>query len=193
MDSAHATALAPPRRVRRSFGFIDLCGFCDLADAHGDEVAAGELGVLRSTVRRVAAALSVRVDKWLGDGAMLIGVEGEPLVASILAISDVHRESGLLPLRAGIASGDVLLLDGDSYLGRPVNLAARLSDEAGPDQVLASSEDLRTPPGSVVQERMKLEIKGFAKPVPVVSLASKGPRLRADDLRAGDRRLGDAR
>jgi class 3 adenylate cyclase len=31
-----------------------------------------------------------------------------------MAISEAHRGSGVLPLRAGIASGDVLLLEGDS-------------------------------------------------------------------------------
>ena len=44
------------------------------------------------------------------------------------------------PVRAGIAGGWVLLIEGDDHVGREVILASRLCDSAGPGQVLAPKE-----------------------------------------------------
>src|SRR5689334_9439809 len=55
-------------RVGRTFAFLDLCGFTDFVDAHGDDDAVDELRTLRATVREIAPLCGVRVDKWLGDG-----------------------------------------------------------------------------------------------------------------------------
>src|SRR3954453_23840382 len=117
-------------RVNRTFAFIDLCGFTDFVDVHGDEAGVTELRLLRSVVRDVAPMCGVRVDKWLGDGAMLVGVESPPVVACVVEVGNRLQEEGRLPMRAGIACGDVLLLEGDDYAGHTVNLAARLCDLA---------------------------------------------------------------
>ena len=104
---------------------------------------------------------------------MLVGVENEPLVCAVVAITEVHRARGNLPLRAGVACGQVLLLEGDDYVGRPVNLAARLCDHAKPGQVLASREDLRLPGWVEVHDRTKVDIKGFSGPICVVTLGAR--------------------
>jgi len=158
--------------VQRSFGFVDLCGFCDFADSQGDDPAAGELGKLRQSIRETAGRFGVRIDKWLGDGAMLVGVENEALVCAVVAITEVHSVRGDLPLRAGVACGQVLLLEGDDYVGRPVNLAARLCDHALPGQVLASREGLRLPGWVEVKSKTTLQIRGFAEPTRVVALGT---------------------
>src|SRR4026208_304395 len=123
-------------RVSRSFAFIDLSGFTDFDDLHGDDVAVEGLRVLGAGVREAAGAAGVRVDKWLGDGVMLVAVEPQPLVAAVIALPAHHDADARLPLRAGIATGAVILLDGDDYVGRAVNVAARLCDRAEPDQIL---------------------------------------------------------
>ena len=126
-------------RVRRAFGFIDLCGFTSLTSAHGDEEAVTHLGAFRLAVRETCSRRGVRVAKWLGDGAMLVCVEEAPLVAAVLELE--HRISGSsLALRAGVTVGDVILFEGDDYIGNAVNLAARLCDMASPHEVLASCE-----------------------------------------------------
>src|SRR5689334_15211148 len=114
-------SLSRSYRVHRTFGFLDLCGVTDFVDANGDDAGVAELRALRSVVREVAPLCGVRVDKWLGDGAMLVAVECEPLVACVLMIGDRLQDRGVLPMRAGIASGQVLLLEGDDYAGRTVN------------------------------------------------------------------------
>ena len=75
--------------------------------------------------------------KWLGDGAMIVGVEPEPVIEAVVSMIEANREMTALPLRAGVASGDVILFEGDDHIGQAVNLASRLSDLAGPDEILA--------------------------------------------------------
>ena len=130
MDTAQLAAVASDHRVHRTFAFLDLCGFTDFVDEHGDD--GGGAGAPRAarTVREVAPLFGVRVEKWLGDGLMLVGVDSEPLVGAALAIEQRHSRIGQLELRGGIACGDVILLEGDDYVGRAVNLASRLCDIA---------------------------------------------------------------
>jgi adenylate cyclase len=173
VDNARIKSLGVARRVERSFGFIDLCGFCDFADAQGDDEAAAELRLLRSSVREITPLFRTRVDKWLGDGVMLVGVENKTLVASVVAIAEAHRSRGRLSLRAGLACGDALLLEGDDYVGRPVNLAARLCDLAEPGQVLSCRDHLRLPSWVLVDQKTKLEVRGFSEPVSVVTLTAR--------------------
>jgi len=161
-------------RVSRCFAFVDLCGFTDFVDGHGDDAAVAELSILRATVREVAPLCGVRVDKWLGDGVMLVGVEAEPLVAAVVAIEHRFRAAhARLALRAGIAAGDVILLEGDDYVGRAVNLAARLVDLAEPHQILAADDShLDLPEWVHAAPAGSMEVKGFADAVAVVSLVA---------------------
>jgi class 3 adenylate cyclase len=166
-------------RVRRSFAFVDLCGFTDFAESHGDDAAVAELTVLRATVRECASDLAVRVDKWLGDGVMLIGVEPEPLVEAVVTVEARFRGRGHLLLRGGLATGEVILLEGADYVGRSVNLAARLCDRAEPGQVLAADEGLALPPSVKAGPAVPMEVAGFAEPVLVVTLTRAAPAERA--------------
>ena len=48
LDTAELAAIATDHRVRRTFAFIDLCGFTDFVDEHGDHGAVAELQRLRA-------------------------------------------------------------------------------------------------------------------------------------------------
>jgi adenylate cyclase len=171
MDTAQLAAVAGGNRVHRSFAFIDLSGFTDFVDAQGDEAAVEELQRLRATVREVTPLFGVRVEKWLGDGCMIVGVDNEPVVAAVVAIQQRHLRHGALPLRAGIATGPVLLLEGDDYIGRAVNVASRLCDVAEAGTVLAAPDDLHLPTWVHIAEERAAVIKGLGEPVAVVGLA----------------------
>jgi adenylate cyclase len=136
-----------------------------------------ELIALRNTVRTVTSRVGVRVDKWLGDGVMLVGVDCAPLVDAVVTISAGHSRRGRLPLRAGVACGQVILLEGDDYVGSPVNLAARLSDRADPDQILAAEDGLMVPDSVVRGRAAPVALPGFSQSVSVVALATQ-PRGR---------------
>jgi class 3 adenylate cyclase len=75
-------------------------------------------------------------------------------------------------VRAGVAGGDVLLVEGDDYLGRPVNLAARLCGHARPGEVLAEAGFGRDLPGGLRATTIgSVPIRGFAEAVPLISVA----------------------
>ena len=178
MDTAELASVASDHRVHRTFAFVDLCGFTDFVDNHGDDGAVQELQSLRAAVREVTPLFGVRVEKWLGDGLMLVGVDSEPLVGAALAIEQRHSRAAQLELRGGIASGAVILLEGDDYVGHSVNLASRLCDIAEPGQLLAAADDLELPEWVAAAEHDPVAVKGMADEVAVVALSPDRAVLR---------------
>ena len=163
-------------RVRRTFAFVDLCGFTALTDTHGDDEAVAVLATFRFALREVCSRRGVRIAKWLGDGAMLVCVDVAPAVATVLEMEHrVVEEDWPLALRAGMTTGDVIMFEGDDYIGHPVNLASRLCAAAGPGEVLAQPEVADVAPEwaacHAVPDR---ELRGLADPVPVVELSPCG-------------------
>jgi adenylate cyclase len=130
-----------PIELERTFAFIDICGFTALTERQGPRRAVRALEVFRTLVKEVAGRRGTRVAKWLGDGALLVGVAPGPTVATVAELTG-RFETFDIDLRAGVASGIALLFDGDDYIGRPVNLASRLCDEAGPGELLADPSAL---------------------------------------------------
>jgi len=124
-------------RVERSFAFVDVSGFTAMTEVEGDEHAVDVLTAFRSLLRDVCSRRGVRIAKWLGDGAMLVCVNTRPLLEAILELHHVVDEiSGpiaAVSIRSGITSGQVILMEGDDYVGHCVNVAARLCDLARGD------------------------------------------------------------
>jgi adenylate cyclase len=149
--------------VARAFAFLDLCGFTSFTAMHGEHAAIDELRTFRGLTREVAARRGVRVDKWLGDGAMIVGVDVGPTIAA--AVEIVARcAKQPLALRGGFAHGNVLILDGDDYIGRPINLAARLCESAGPGELLAMGYPAETlAPWIVVRGTRSLTLQGLGR------------------------------
>jgi adenylate cyclase len=166
-----SSATTAPPRVERTFAFIDLCGFTDFTDEFGDDLAAEVLHVLRGVLREAASNHGVRVDKWLGDGAMLVGVETPPLLNAVVEVKWALAEGTPLPMRAGLAMGPVMVFEGDDYVGRVVNLAAKLCDLASPGQCLApSSVGPRCPPGLLAKPVGPRRARGFTELVDLVAI-----------------------
>ncbi len=128
--------------IHACVGFVDLVGYTALAarvDPHGlDEL-------LDEFERRVVDAAStddeVTIVKFLGDAAMFVSSDLRALVDVLLRLTSEGSEAEEMPIRGGIASGEVLLREGD-YYGTPVNVAARLTDIARAWSLLVD-EDLR--------------------------------------------------
>src|SRR4051812_49096834 len=126
-------------RVTRTFCFLDLCGFTPFTDEHGDQEAVAVLGHLRAVLRAEAENSGVRVTKWLGDGAMLSGVDAGAVIACAARVRDVLQTDGRLQLRGGVCTGKVIMFEGDDYIGAAVNVAARLCSEASRGQLLLTA------------------------------------------------------
>jgi adenylate cyclase len=145
-----------PPRVDRGFAFMDQCGFTDFADHAGDDEAAEVLHLLRASLREAATNHGVRVDKWMGDGAMLVAVESPGLLAAVIEAKWAIRDEVSLGLRGGIACGPVMVFEGDDYVGRAVNLAAKLCELAQADQCLATVPVVMTGAASPVAALRRL-------------------------------------
>lgn len=160
-------------RVQRTFAFIDVSGFTAFTDREGDAAAVLVLEKIRGNIRRLASVHGVRIAKWLGDGAMIVGVEPEPVIEAVVDMIDANREMTSMPLRAGVASGDVILFEGDDHIGQAVNLASRLSDLAGDDEILAPRSMMTS---LLVNTRAvaagEQHVPGIAAPVQLVRLES---------------------
>jgi adenylate cyclase len=157
-------------RVDRSFAFVDLCGFTRFTDAHGDEEAVGVVTRFRTAVREIASEHAVRVDKWLGDGAMFVSTDDRRLLNALLELMGrVDNNEVALPLRAGASKGPVILLEGDDYVGGAVNLAARLCSAADPGELLATSPLVDAVPSWAEVVRVgALAVPGFVQRIDVV-------------------------
>ena len=149
--------------VERAFAFMDLCGFTKFIATHGEYAAIEALSSFRQLTRELATRRGVRVAKWLGDGAMLVGVEVGPTIAAaaeLIARYEGHR----LALRGGLAHGRVLIFDGDDYIGRPTNLAARLCQAARPGELLSVGyPPAALPPWIRVVDTRSLTLRGLGR------------------------------
>lgn len=159
-------------RITRTIGFIDLGGFTNYTETEGDEAAVAVLAFFRAATREICALRGVRIAKWLGDGAMLVGVEAEDLAETMTDLRRVFTDrASPLPLKAGVATGEVILFEGDDYIGSTVNLAARLADLAEPGQLLAPKDFVSAMMVNTEAIAVgSLDIRGFNAPVEVVSL-----------------------
>jgi class 3 adenylate cyclase len=162
-----------PVAVARTVAFVDITGFTAYCDRHGEHAAIEVLTRFRSMVRGIVARRGVRVAKWLGDGAMLVGVEEGPVVASVAELVMRTPTVGL-DTHAGVTSGTVLLFEGDDYVGRPPNLAARLCDAAEPGEILAHSLRGVLPPWVEARDTLTVEVAGVGEVSGVRSLAVRG-------------------
>ena len=170
-------------RVERWFSFVDLSGFTSFGDEFGDEESVRVLTVFRGAVRQVATEFGVRIAKWLGDGCMLVSVEPSHLVAAVSKLEALTHDLGLpLSMHAGCAGGGVILLEGDDYTGRSVNLAARLATVARPHEILATVELAEhTPAGTRFEPAGMITVAGIHEPVEVVRFGcvAAGDTVRA--------------
>ena len=121
-------------------GFADLSGFTALTQALTPAQLSELLNEFAGTVSDVVHADGGRVVKFIGDEVMWVSATPERLAQAAVDLVDhpQAREEGL-QVRAGLAYGTVLAINGD-YFGNPVNLAARLVAAAAPGQILATSE-----------------------------------------------------
>ena len=143
-DAVEAAATALPLDGTVTLMFSDVCDYSGLTDRLGDVAANMMLREYGALVHECAAAQSGHVVKSHGDGLMLAFPS---VVRALRAAVDIQQglakrniETVDEPLHAhiGIHAGEVVR-EGDDYLGSAVIVASRLTDAAGPDEILVSS------------------------------------------------------
>jgi adenylate cyclase len=166
-------------RVNRTFCFLDLCGFTPFTDEHGDQEAVAVLGHLRAVLRAEAENGGVRVTKWLGDGAMLSGVDATAVISCAASVRDVLQTDGRLALRGGICEGKVIMFEGDDYIGAAVNVAARLCSKAVPGQLLVNGGLVAAVPEQLAPVALgAITVPGVSQPIDVYALDPQDVAVR---------------
>jgi adenylate cyclase len=131
-------------RTHSTVVFADLTGSTGVFESMGNVRAAETVTRLTQWIAAVCEANQGRVVKMLGDGVLAIFGSGGQATRAALEMQRNHQkrlqswpETLRMDLQIGLASGDVIEVDGDCY-GDAVNLASRLSDLAGPRQIWAT-------------------------------------------------------
>jgi class 3 adenylate cyclase len=148
--------LGPPAIV-----FVDLSGFTALTSERGDESAVRAASSLQREADAAATRHGGRLVKLLGDGAMLRLNDATVGVRAALDLVDTMSGEGAMSSHAGVHAGPVIERDLDVF-GRTVNMASRISDVAGPGEVLVSEAVVDSVDGTFAFERIDdAELKGL--------------------------------
>lgn len=133
-----ATGFVPERQIEPpAIAFIDLTDFTRLTAERGDREAARVAMAFTSLAGQVAEGRGGRLVKPLGDGVLLRFASARDAAEATLEVLDRVEPAGMPRGHAGIASGPVVVREGDVF-GRTVNLAARISDQAASGQALTT-------------------------------------------------------
>jgi adenylate cyclase len=124
----------------QAVGFADLVSFTRLSRQLSEEELARLVSVFEANAADTVAYGGGRLIKTLGDEIMFAA--DSPARAARIALdllASMRRTEAVPELRIGVAYGHVVQRNGDIY-GTTVNLAARLTSLADPDQIVVDPE-----------------------------------------------------
>lgn len=124
--------------------FADLMGSTGVFETIGSARASRVVTGLTQWISDIVAAHRGRVVKTLGDGVLAVFPHAPDAIHAVVDIQRSHQKriasssaGTRMPIRIGVARGEVEFVDGDCY-GDAVNVASRLSDLTGPHQIWAN-------------------------------------------------------
>jgi class 3 adenylate cyclase len=152
-------------------GFVDLVGSTALAQ----RLSTRELGAVLTEFEHVAAdtvtATGGRVVKLIGDEVLYTAADEASACTIALSLTSAFADHPTVPpVRAGVASGEVLLRDGDVF-GPVVNLAARAVKLAASGEVIAPTT-VATAAGIEAEALGQQPLSGFAQDVDLCRLTA---------------------
>jgi adenylate cyclase len=165
-------ALSRKRQMRRhpapTFLFADLAGYTALTERCGDEIAAEVARDFRRTMRSLSRKYGAWQAKSMGDGVMIWAPDAAQAVAlATEAVSEGGACSHLPPVRIGVHTGPAVMQGLDWY-GSTVNVAARLAEEAEPNQALVSATTLAAAIGRIsrpLKLGREVALRGIERPI----------------------------
>ena len=195
LSSSGGEQLLAGHRREISALFADLRGFTAFAESAEPEEVLGVLREYHASVGELVVGNGGTVEHFAGDGLMAFFNDPTPLdqhelAAARTAIEVQRRFEELagrwrrrgydLGLGIGIALGYATLgrigFEGRydyGAVGNAVILASRLSDAAGPGEILVSQRFQAAVEEAIPTEQLpQLELKGFSRPVPAFRLVS---------------------
>ncbi len=166
-------------KTELAIAFTDLVDFSDWALGAGDEAAVNLLRDVSVAIEPPVKANDGTVVKRLGDGMMAVFKSVDAAIAAIEEgrdrLGDVDADGFVPQIRAGVHCGKPRKV-GKDYFGVDVNIAARVADWAGPNELLVSGAALEAAnrEGLDVSERALLDAKGVPEDLRVYSVALAG-------------------
>ncbi|TAG37074.1 MAG: FHA domain-containing protein [Polaromonas sp.] len=124
--------------------FADLTGSTGVFEALGNVKATQLVTRLTDWIGKVCTAKQGHVVKNLGDGVLMVFARNDDALEAVIEMQRTHSEriktwpeSARMRLQVGMSRGEVIEQDAD-FFGDAVNLASRLSDLSGPEQILGT-------------------------------------------------------
>ena len=149
--------------------FADLTGSTGVFESLGNSKATQAITRLTQWIGKVCTTQNGHVVKNLGDGVLMVFIKNTDAIDAVTEMQRVHAEriktwpeKLKMRLQVGMARGEVIEQDGD-FFGDAVNVASRLSDLSGPDQILGTDVVInQLPPDSLVRFRSlgAMDIRG---------------------------------
>jgi class 3 adenylate cyclase len=165
--------------VQATVVFTDLHGSTGVFEALGNVRATETITQITAWTSKLIRSTGGRVVKTLGDGVLALYPDGYSAVKAVVELQRLHSrdmtkasKSALLPVRVGLASGDVEIVAGDCY-GDAVNVASRLCDLCGPNQIWANAASLDGVPedqGVTFRILGPINVRGRAEPCTVYQI-----------------------
>jgi class 3 adenylate cyclase len=165
--------------VQTTVVFTDLHGSTAVFEALGNAKATEAVTEITNWVGQQCVQAGGRLVKTLGDGVLVMFSEAQNAVDAVVHIQRAHSKRILrvpanlrMPMRIGVASGEVEVVAGDCY-GDAVNVAARLCDLCGPSQIWANAAAVNTieeGPGMTLRVLGPINIRGRSEPCTVYQI-----------------------
>lgn len=157
-------AAAPSSRLPlgRAVGFADIVSFTARTAGLGAEALADFVQGFETRARDVVSRAGGRTVKTIGDAVFFVADDARRGATIALDLAAAFPVGGATPVRVGLVWGRVLARFGDVY-GTPVNVAARLTAEAAPGEVLVddgTAELLADAPGLRLERLAERELAG---------------------------------
>jgi class 3 adenylate cyclase len=193
-DEIRTDAAAP---AYRGFLFTDLRGFTAFAERYGNTAAAAKVGRFLEIARAAIARYEGAEVKTEGDAIHAVFPSASSAVLCGLEIVDGANEASAnepdqwFDLGVGVHAGEAVET-AEGYIGRAVNVAARLCAAARPGEVLVSSTvkgitHASIPVGFISRGRRRL--KGIRDPIEVWAVTrdmdARAPRVEPRHIGLG--------
>jgi adenylate cyclase len=134
--------------VHTTVVFTDLTGSTSVFESLGNAKATKTVTQLTRWICELFASRGGRIIKTLGDGVLAVFPDGPTAINAVVEMQRSHQKRLMqqpaaehLPIRVGVATGEVEIVDGDCF-GDAVNIASRLSDLSGPHEIWVNSTEL---------------------------------------------------
>jgi adenylate cyclase len=165
--------------VQATVVFTDLHGSTAVFESLGNARATEIVTKITAWIGQQCESSGGRVVKTLGDGVLALFPDGQSATTAVIELQRIHCRRILhappelgLAMRIGMASGEVEMVAGDCY-GDAVNVAARLCDLCGPNQIWANAASLNavSEPEEVTFRALgPIAIRGRAEPCSVIQI-----------------------